>query len=576
MSGRLRATQAAAVSAVLLIVACTSGNVPALVDTAVDGDGQPADAQATFTDSETQTPSGSIPENPGEQLPDTIDPTIPDDSTLVAPDYAATPSGELLEVETGQNVTDPQLVGTADAPPDPMAKTDGKSFIPVELSEVEAAGAQENETVHTASLQNSEYGAYWGTYNGTQAFFYKDGTLFAQQAKGVVDVSVWQGNIDWAAAKQSGVEGAIIRIGYGWGNGLDVQAQRNINECKRLGIPFGVYLYSYAYDSNTGAQEGANTAALLQQAGVKPSDLAYPVYYDLEAWTWTGHTPPTSPSVYEGIVNSWYGKLQAAGYNNLGVYSYTNYLNTALNASSIHAKVSWVAQYGQKNTFTYKVSNHAWQYWSSGRVNGISGYADLNAFWTPASVCGTKPKQEPSASNVDTLAVRRDSAYFFKYSISGGEADMVVCYGKASDTALVGDWNGDGVDTLAMRRGSTYHIKNSLSGGQADQIIAFGKSTDQVLVGDWNGDGKDTLAVRRGSVYFFKNSISGGQADRVIAYGKPGDQVLVGDWNGDEQDSLAVRRKSVYHFKNSINGGQADKVIAYGKPDDKVLVGDWV
>lgn len=64
------------------------------------------------------------------------------------------------------------------------------------------------------------------------------------------------GDIDWAKAKAGGVEGAIIRLGFGWGNDADAKAQRNINECKRLGIPFGIYWYSYAEDASGSRQEG--------------------------------------------------------------------------------------------------------------------------------------------------------------------------------------------------------------------------------------------------------------------------------------------------------------------------------
>ena len=71
-------------------------------------------------------------------------------------------------------------------------------------------------------------------------------------------------------------------------------------------------------------------------------------------------------------------------------------------------------------------------------------------------------------------------------------------------------------------------MKNSISGGAADKVIAYGRADDTVLVGDWDGDGVDTLAVRRGSSYFVKNSISGGAADKVIAYGRADDTVLVG------------------------------------------------
>ena len=87
-------------------------------------------------------------------------------------------------------------------------------------------------------------------------------------------------DVDWAKAKADGVEGAIIRLGYGWGNYADAKAQRNINECKRLGIPFGIYWYSYAYDANCARAEGNDVAAKLRQMGVSPNDLKYPVYYD--------------------------------------------------------------------------------------------------------------------------------------------------------------------------------------------------------------------------------------------------------------------------------------------------------
>ena len=175
----------------------------------------------------------------------------------------------------------------------------------------------------------------------------------------------------------------------------------------------------------------------------------------------------------------------------------------------------------------------------------------------------------------DTLCVRRDNLYYFKYTISGGEADRTVGYGRADDLVLAGDWNGDAVDTLCVRRGNLYYFKNNLSGGEADAVIAYGRPEDQVYVGDWDGDGVDTLCVRRGNLYYFQNSLSGGEADRVIAYGRPEDQVLVGDWNGDGVDTLCVRRDNLYYIQNSFAGGEADTVLAYGRAEDTVLVGDW-
>ena len=351
----------------------------------------PSSFAATVDDA--QNSSNSMPDNPNATLPETVSENISDDSTVVSENLAVTPEGDVQNIETGETVTDAQLVGTQSQQPDPLAKTDGESFIPVSASDVKDAVEQSvkqsveqsslkgGSTVRLAKFESNEYGAHWGTYNGTKAFFDYRNNLFVQQAKGVIDVSSWQGDVDWAKAKADGVEGAIIRLGYGWGNYADAKAQRNINECKRLGIPFGIYWYSYAYDANCARAEGNDVAAKLRQMGVSPNDLKYPVYYDLEKWTWAGHTPPTNPNVYSGMADAWYGALQSAGYKNLGVYSYTSYLQGPLNNSNIYAKTRWVAQYGAQMGYNaFGTNDRGWQYTSSGRINGISGNVDMSAF----------------------------------------------------------------------------------------------------------------------------------------------------------------------------------------------------
>lgn len=371
-----------------------------------------------------QQSQDSMPDNPNAKLPDNVSDEISDDATVVSEDLAVTPEGEVKNIETGEIVTDPTLVGTQDQQPDPLAKTNGESFIPVSAEDVKNAVADANEAnsaesqseqsdatvkqsveqsslksaksntktaqsqstqsntkVQTAKFESNEYGAHWGTYNNSKAFFDYQNNLFVQQAKGVIDVSEWQGDIDWAKAKADGVEGAIIRLGYGEGNNADKKAQRNISECKRLGIPFGIYWYSYADTPALAKEEGADVVAKLKQFGVNPSDLAYPVYYDLEKWTWEGHQPPTDPNVYNNIVNNWYSALQSAGYKNLGVYSYTSYLQGPLKHADIYAKTTWVAQYGARMGFdSFPTNSRGWQYTSSGKVDGISGNVDMNAF----------------------------------------------------------------------------------------------------------------------------------------------------------------------------------------------------
>ena len=334
-----------------------------------------------------QQSQDGMPDNPNAKLPDNVSDEISDDATVVSEDLAVTPEGEVKNIETGETVTDATLVGTQDQQPDPLAKTNGESFIPVSAEDVKNAVADAN--VQLSKFESNEYGAHWGTYNNTKAFFDYQNNLFVQQAKGVIDVSGWQGDIDWAKAKADGVEGVIIRLGYGEGNNADKKAQRNISECKRLGIPFGIYWYSYADTPALAKEEGADVVAKLKQFGVNPSDLAYPVYYDLEKWTWEGHQPPTDPNVYNNIVNNWYSALQSAGYKNLGVYSYTSYLQGPLKHVDIYAKTTWVAQYGARMGFdSFPTNSRGWQYTSSGKVDGISGNVDMNAFGNKEYVNG--------------------------------------------------------------------------------------------------------------------------------------------------------------------------------------------
>lgn len=443
----------------------------------------PSSFAATVDD--VQNSSNSMPDNPNATLPETVSENISDDSTVVSENLAVTPEGDVQNIETGETVTDAQLVGTQSQQPDPLAKTDGESFIPVSASDVKDAVEQSvkqsveqsslkgGSTVRLAKFESNEYGAHWGTYNGTKAFFDYRNNLFVQQAKGVIDVSSWQGDVDWAKAKADGVEGAIIRLGYGWGNYADAKAQRNINECKRLGIPFGIYWYSYAEDAGGAKHEGSDVVSKLRQMDVSPNDLKYPVYYDLERWTWTGHTPPTNPNVYNGIVNAWYGALQSGGYQNLGVYSYTSYLQGPLNNANIYAKTRWVAQYGPRMEFTaFGTNDRGWQYTESGQINGISGSVDMNAF-------GNKTYAQNSAS----IDVRKMSAV----SIPNGDYYINVRSKVASSVDIPG---ASGTDSTAIQLYS--------GNGSKAQQFTFTKQSDGSYVIINVNSGK-ALDVRNGA-----------------------------------------------------------------------------
>lgn len=459
------------------------------------------DAPSSFaaTVDDAQDLSNSMPDNPNATLPETVSENISDDSTVVSENLAVTPEGDVQNIETGETVTDAQLVGTQSQQPDPLAKTDGESFIPVSALDVkdaveqsvkqsvEQSSSKNGATVKLAKFDGNDYGAHWGTYNNTKAFFDYRNNLFVQQAKGVIDVSSWQGDIDWAKAKADGVEGAIIRLGFGWGNDADAKAQRNINECKRLGIPFGIYWYSYAEDASGSRQEGNDVVSKLRQFGVSPNDLKYPVYYDLESWTWTGHTPPTNPNVYNGIVNAWYGALQSGGYQNLGVYSYTSYLQGPLNNANIYAKTRWVAQYGPQMEFTaFGTNDRGWQYTSSGQINGISGSVDMNAF-------GNKTYAQNSASidvrKMSAVSIPNGDYYINVRSKVASSVDIPGASGTDSTTIQLYSGNGSKAQqfTFTKQSDGSYVIINVNSGKALD--VRNGAAGNNAVVQQYSANG---------------------------------------------------------------------------------------
>lgn len=506
-----------------------------------------------------QQSQDSMPDNPNAKLPDNVSDEISDDATVVSEDLAVTPEGEVKNIETGEIVTDPTLVGTKDQQPDPLAKTNGESFIPVSAEDVKNAVADAN--VQLSKFESNEYGAHWGTYNNSKAFFDYQNNLFVQQAKGVIDVSGWQGDIDWAKAKADGVEGAIIRLGYGEGNNADKKAQRNISECKRLGIPFGIYWYSYADTPALAKEEGTDVVAKLKQFGVNPSDLAYPVYYDLEKWTWEGHQPPTDPNVYNNIVNNWYSALQSAGYKNLGVYSYTSYLQGPLKHADIYAKTTWVAQYGARMGFdSFPTNSRGWQYTSSGKVDGISGNVDMNAFGNKEYVNGghwvTKNGQKYWRDSDGSLARSKEiydpeSNAWYWIDSDGTMAHDKDVYLRSNGGKWVrydsnghmvkgedyryGGWYYFDVTTGAMAKGISYVPSN---GGKE---VCYDRVTGKMLYGEqyvdydrkiagWYLFDRNTGAMTYGDVYLRSNGGKWVRYDRSSGKMVKGLQKQDGAW----------------------------------------------
>ena len=188
-----------------------------------------------------------------------------------------------------------------------------------------------------------------------------------------IDVSSWQGQISWEAVKAAGIDYAILRVGYGDNitSQDDAYFKRNADECTRLGIPFGVYIYSYALNTQQAKSEAEHTLRL-----IKGYKLGYPVYLDLEDAETTG---TLSNAAIADIAQTYCDILENAGYY-VGIYANKYWFTNKLTDARFANWTKWVAQYA--DACTYDGKYEIWQYTSSGQVAGVSGNCDMNISYT--------------------------------------------------------------------------------------------------------------------------------------------------------------------------------------------------
>lgn len=179
----------------------------------------------------------------------------------------------------------------------------------------------------------------------------------------VIDVSEWQGVIDWDTVKNN-IDGAIIRCSYGVKK-KDTYFDRNVSECIRLGIPFGVYLYGLADSAAKAVEEAKYALSLL---GGCP--LVYPVYYDVEE--------PSLTSVVSATCEAFCSKIESAGYK-AGVYSSLSWWRSYLKSVTRYSR--WVAYWGKNDgTMPNKPDISGMDIWQYGArtIEGIKGMCDMD------------------------------------------------------------------------------------------------------------------------------------------------------------------------------------------------------
>ena len=189
-----------------------------------------------------------------------------------------------------------------------------------------------------------------------------------------IDVSKWQGDIDWQKVKESGVEFVIIRAGYrGSVTGAlveDPMFKEYLDGATAAGIPIGVYFFSQAVSEVEAVEEASMIVSLIDGY-----DIKYPIFLDSEGAGGSGRADLLSTDERTTICKAFCETINSAGYHG-GVYASRNWFNNRLNASELEDYIIWDAEY--VGTPGYAGRYDMWQYTSSGNIAGINTRVDLD------------------------------------------------------------------------------------------------------------------------------------------------------------------------------------------------------
>ncbi|MBR5337043.1 MAG: hypothetical protein IK152_03580 [Lachnospiraceae bacterium] len=210
---------------------------------------------------------------------------------------------------------------------------------------------------------------------GAKYSFDSNGVLKGGTGLFGIDVSTWNGTIDWNQVAKSGVSYAIIRCGYRGTTlgGLveDNKFASNIKNAQSAGIKVGVYFFSQAISEAEAVEEASMCLSMVE--GYK---ISYPIFIDVESGSGNARANGLSKEARTAIVKAFCKTITNSGYK-AGIYANKNWLTNKINTSELTSYSIWLAQYSSAPTYT-ATRYDLWQYSSQGSIKGVSGNVDLD------------------------------------------------------------------------------------------------------------------------------------------------------------------------------------------------------
>lgn len=273
-----------------------------------------------------------------------------------------------------------------------------------------------------------------------------------------LDVSRFQGEVDWERVKAAGYQFAMLRAGYG-DDSVDGQFRRNASECNRLGLPIGAYWFCYAASPENAAQEA--DSCIRTVSGYR---LDYPVCYDIEqasADYVEKQGVSFTPALAQSLVKSFCDRIEAQGYFAM-FYSNRSFYDTYLGAALAGRYAFWYARY----TDTFDGTDCGiWQYTSTGSVPGISGNVDLDLAYVdyPSVIRGAGLNHLDGTAPVPPSPAPQ----YITYVIQPGDTLSGIAQRFGTSVRTLAELNGIS-DPDKIYAGNTIRVpENGSSGGSA-------------------------------------------------------------------------------------------------------------
>lgn len=252
-----------------------------------------------------------------------------------------------------------------------------------------------------------------------------------------IDVSKWQGQIDFNAVKRSGVDFVIIQAGYGKSvTQTDPFFEINYTRAKAAGLKVGAYWFSYARTPDEATQEARTCAAVIAN-----KQFDFPIYYDLENEPKSNYFPfITGKTNCSNMVKAFCTELEKLGYF-AGLYISRSPLQTHITKEVAERFALWIAEYGSNLNYTGKYG--IWQRSSTGRVVGVIGDVDIDEAvidYSPIIINGGfngYPKKQQNTKPIEAqpqLTPAQKEPEYIEYKIKKG--DTLTKIAKAYGTTI--------------------------------------------------------------------------------------------------------------------------------------------